>query len=313
MAAVAGRRAAGPPKPGRRLPGSRSRRKEAATAYLFIAPNLAVFVTFMFVPLAWTFVYATQHKLTFGPSRYVGLDNFRTLYHDPTFWRSLLNTVGYAAVSVPLELGLGLGVALLLNGRLPLRGMFRTIFFVPVVISGLSSGIIVSWIFNEEVGVANKIAGYLGSGPLHWQSNPKLAIVTVVLVTLWVSIGFNMVVFLAALQGVPREYYDAASVDGATHWSRFRHVTLPGIRYSTVFLAVYGVITSFQVFDLVYSVTGGGPGDATNVLGLYAYQSAFETRDTGYGAAIGVVLYLLIMSIIALQFTIVRLRRRRTG
>jgi multiple sugar transport system permease protein len=120
-----------------------------------------------------------------------------------------------------------------------------------------------------------------------------------------------MVVFLAALQGVPREYYDAAAVDGATPLNRFRHITLPGIRYSTLFLAVYGVISSFQVFDLVYSVTGGGPGESTNVLGLYAYQSAFETRDTGYGAAIGVVLYLLIMSIMLLQFAVVRLRRGR--
>jgi multiple sugar transport system permease protein len=265
----------------------------------------------MFLPLAWTFVYAMQNKLTFGPAHYVGLENFRNLYHDPTFWRSLINTVGYAAISVPLELAIGLGVAMLLNARIPLRGMFRTIFFIPVVISGLSSGIIVSWIFNEQVGVANKIAGYLGSGPLHWQSNPKLAIVTVILVTLWVSIGFNMVVFLAALQGVPREYYDASAVDGATAFDRFRHITLPGIRYSTLFLAVYGVISSFQVFDLVYSVTGGGPGESTNVLGLYAYQSAFETRDTGYGAAIGVVLYLLIMSIMLLQFAVVRLRRGR--
>ena len=313
MASVAGRWTAGSQKPGRRLLGGRARRKEAANAYLFIAPNLIVFITFMFVPLAWTFVYAMQNKLTFGPSHYVGLENFRTLYHDPTFWRSLVNTVGYAALSVPLELGIGLGVAMLLNGRLPMRGLFRTIFFVPVVISGLSSGIIVSWVFNEQIGVANRIAGYLGSGPLHWQSNPKLAIVTGVLVTLWVSIGFNMVVYLAALQGVPREYYDAAAVDGASPWSRFRHVTLPGINYSTMFLGVYGVITSFQVFDLVYSVTGGGPGDATNVLGLYAYQSAFETRNTGQGAAIGVVLYVLIMAIIALQFGVVQLRRRRSA
>jgi multiple sugar transport system permease protein len=311
MATLAGRRAAGAGRPGRGLLGGRARRKEAATALLFITPNLLVFGTFMFLPLAWTFVYAMQNKLTFGPAHYVGLENFRNLYHDPTFWRSLINTVGYAAISVPLELALGLGVAMLLNARIPLRGMFRTIFFIPVVISGLSSGIIVSWIFNEQVGVANKIAGYLGSGPLHWQSNPKLAIVTVILVTLWVSIGFNMVVFLAALQGVPREYYDASAVDGATAFDRFRHITLPGIRYSTLFLAVYGVISSFQVFDLVYSVTGGGPGESTNVLGLYAYQSAFETRDTGYGAAIGVVLYLLIMSIMLLQFAIVRLRRSR--
>ena len=309
MAIPASRSGARAESPRRRLLGGRAKRAEAATALLFVAPNLAVFAVFMFIPLAWTFVYATQHKLTFGPSHYVGLDNFRALYHDPTFWRSLVNTVGYAAVSVPLELGLGLAVAMLLNGKLPMRGLFRTIFFVPVVISGLSSGIIVSWIFNEEVGVANKIAGYLGSGPLHWQSNPKLAILTVILVTLWVSIGFNMVVFLAALQGVPREYYDAAAVDGASPWRRFVHVTLPNIQYSTFFLAVYGVISSFQVFDLVFAVTGGGPGDTTSVLGLYAYQSAFETRDTGYGAAIGVVLYLLIMAIMLVQFAIIRLRR----
>ena len=274
---------------------SRARVREALTGYAFITPNVLLFTAFMFVPLALVFVSATRESSGLGPSTYVGLQNFTDLLEDDVFWRSLINTFGYAIVTLPLALAAGLGMAMLLNRPMWLRGLFRTVYFVPTVISAVAAGIVASWIFNEEIGIANKGLELLGLGPVAWRSSSFWAGLSVVVATLWARIGVYMVVYLAALQSIPREYYEASAVDGAGRWQTFRLVTLPGLRTSTAFLVVYGLIESFQVFDLIYVLTRGGPGNATEVLGTYAYQAAFVTRERGTGAAIGVVLYILLM------------------
>jgi multiple sugar transport system permease protein len=207
-------------------------------------------------------------------------------------------------ITVPLLLGGGLGIALLINRRLPARGLFRAIFFLPAVISTLSAGVVAWWMFDENVGVINKLVTSLGLGAIPWASSPFWAATSVVLVTLWTGIGFNMVVYLAGLQSIPREYYDACAVDGGTPWQQFVHVTVPGLRTATFFLTVYGIIGSFQAFDIIYVLTRGGPGNSTSVLGTYAYETAFTTRERGYGAAIGVVLYLLLMVVTLVQWRI---------
>jgi multiple sugar transport system permease protein len=278
------------------------RRREALMAYAFIAPNLVVFAAFMFLPLVLVFYYAMTQKSGFRPEHYVGFSNYRELISDHTFYRSLANTAVYALVMVPLTVGGGLGLAVLLNGRVWGRTLWRSILFLPVVLSGLAIGIMGAWIFDEQVGVANKIVSYVGLGPYHWQSNPTLAVITVLLVSTWSYVGLPMVIYLAALQGVPRELYDAAASDGATPRQQFRYITVPGVRFATGFQIIYSIITSFQVFDLVYALTSGGPGDATNVLGLYAYTTAFASRREGYGAAVGVVLYLIILLITVAQW-----------
>jgi multiple sugar transport system permease protein len=288
-------------------------RREALTAYLLISPNLIVFGVFMLLPLVLTFVISTQETSGLGPAEWVGLGNYIELVSDGVFWRSLINTVGYAAVTVPLGLSLGLAVAMLLNNAVWLRDVMRTIYYLPVVISGVTAGLIAQWMFNENIGVVNEVLGTVGLGPVSWQSSPAWAMTSVVLLTLWVGVGFNMVVYLAALQGIPREYYDASAVDGANSVQQFRHVTLPGLGTATVFLAIYGVILSFQAFDLIYILTGGGPGNATEVLGTYAYEQAFSARERGYGAAIGVVLYLLLIVVLSVQFWISRRRNPEEG
>jgi multiple sugar transport system permease protein len=288
-------------------------RREALTAYLLISPNLIVFGVFMLLPLVLTFVISTQETSGLGPAEWVGLGNYVELISDGVFWRSLINTVGYAAVTVPLGLALGLAMAMLLNNAVWLRDVMRTIYYLPVVISGVAAGLIAQWMFNENIGVVNEVLGTVGLGPVSWQSSPAWAMTSVVLLTLWVGIGFNMVVYLAALQGIPREYYDASAVDGANGVQQFRHVTLPGLGTATVFLAIYGVILSFQAFDLIYILTGGGPGNATEVLGTYAYEQAFSARERGYGAAIGVVLYLLLIVVLSVQFWISRRRNPEEG
>ena len=281
-------------------------RREALIAYLLISPNLIVFGVFMLLPLILTFVISLQETSGLGPAEWVGLGNYIELISDGVFWRSLINTLGYAAITVPLGLALGLAVAMLLNNAVWLREVMRTIYYLPVVISGVAAGLIAQWMFNENIGVVNEVLGIAGLGPVSWQSSPAWAMTSVVLLTLWVGVGFNMVVYLAALQGIPREYYDASAVDGANSVQQFRHVTLPGLGTATVFLAIYGVILSFQAFDLIYILTGGGPGNATEVLGTYAYKQAFSARERGYGAAIGVVLYLLLIVVLSVQFWISR-------
>jgi multiple sugar transport system permease protein len=289
-----------------RRPRSRGRAgargRQALTGYAFIAPNLLVFAAFMFLPLILTFVKSTQESSGFGPSQYVGLDNYSQMIHDPTFWASLEHTVLYAAVQVPLALAAGLGLAMLINRKLPGRGIFRAIYFIPTVIAAVAAGIVARWMFDENNGVINKMVGLVGIDPLPWNSSGLWAWIAVIVVTLWTSAGFNMVIYLAGLQGIPREYYDAAACDGATPWQQFRHITLPGLRPATFFLSVYGIIGSFQVFDLIFILTHGGPGDSTEVLGTYAYKTAFDTRERGYGAAIGVVLYLLLMVVTLVQW-----------
>jgi len=290
-----------------RRPGKATRR-EAITAYLLISPNLIVFGLFMFLPLVLTFVVSAQETSGLGPPEWVGFGNYAELLGDGVFWRSLANTVGYAAVTVPLALALGLAVALLLNGAIWLRNLMRTVYYLPVVISGVSAGLIAQWIFNENIGVVNAMLGAVGLGPVNWQSEPAWAMTSVILLTLWVTVGFNMVVYLAAIQNIPREYYDAAAVDGANAFQRLRYITIPSLGASTAFLTVYGLITCFQVFDLIYILTNGGPGDATEVPGTYAYDRAFNARERGYGAAIGVVLYLLLVFALAIQFAVTRRR-----
>jgi multiple sugar transport system permease protein len=277
--------------------------RRAVTGYAFIAPNLVVFALFMFLPLVLVFAQSFQESSGFGPSEWVGLENFRRLAEDGKFWRSLVNTLGYAVVCVPLELAGGLALALLINKPMRGRGLFRSVFFIPTVIAPVAAGVIAWWMFDENTGVVNRILGSVGLDQA-WNSSGVWAWVAVIALTLWTTLGFNMVVYLAGLQNIPRDLYRAAATDGATSWQTMRHVTLPGLRRSTFFLTVFSIIQSFQVFDLIYVLTRGGPGDSTSVLGTYAYETAFSTRERGYGAAIGVVLYLLLLVVTLVQWQV---------
>ena len=212
---------------------------------------------------------------------------------------------------VPATLSLGLAVALLLNRKMPGRNVFKTAYFFPVVVSALAGGVAAGWIFDERLGIANKVLGYVGLGPYPWASNATYAIITIIIVALWQGVGFAMIIYLAALQAVPREYYDASRVDGASQFNQLRFVTLPAVRPATAFLAVLTVIHSFHVFDIVFVLTGGGPGSTTTTVGLYSYQTAFETRRQGYGSAIAVLLFLMILVATLAQWWFARPAKRK--
>ena len=284
--------------PARRGRGAAGR--ESLAAWGLLAPNLLLFGVFLVLPLLATFWLSLYSSSGFGPREFVGVDNYAELAGDATFWRSALNTAVYALLTVPLALVIGLGVALAMNRPLRGRGALRAVYYVPYVISGVVVAIAGRYVFNENVGIINRVLRALGGDGVAWQSEAVPAMASLVLISVWTKIGFCMVVYLAALQGVPRDYLEAAAMDGAGRWQQLRHIVVPLLRPTTLFLVVLGVIESFQVFDVVYVLTGGGPGNATEMLVTYAYAEGFDARRQGYAATIGVVTYLVIGVLTAL-------------
>ncbi|WP_380168948.1 carbohydrate ABC transporter permease [Jannaschia sp. R86511] len=301
-----------PPRPGRvraTRPGrARAVRGEAAAAYSFLAPNLVLLGVFVLVPVLGAAVLSLQRTNGFGVGEWVGAANYTRLATDPLFWRVLLNTALFTVLVTPLSMLLGLGVAVLLNSVLPARGLFRSVMILPMAVSGVATALIGVLVFDENSGVLDKAVRALGLPDVAWQSGGAAAFASVVLVTLWWRVGFNMLIYLAGLQGISPELYEAARLDGAGGWQRFRHVTVPLVGPSSFFLLIMNVIYSFQVFDIIFVMTGGGPQDATSVLVTYAYENGFVTRDQGYAAAIGMVLLLLL----TLAFTLVQWRTSRS-
>ncbi|WP_049562078.1 carbohydrate ABC transporter permease [Nonomuraea sp. SBT364] len=275
---------------------------------MFAAPAVAVFAVFMFWPLIKVVWISFQKTSGFGIARWIGAQNYQDIMADPIFWTALANTALYTLLSVPLCLFAGLAAALLLNKKMPARGLIRAIFYMPAVISGVSSALIAAWMFNEDLGIVNRILGLLGLDGVAWQSEGLPAMLSLVAVSLWIGLGFNMVVYLAALQGIPRQVYEAARCDGASWWQTLRSITIPSLAPTTFFLVVIGIINSFQVFDIVYVMTGGGPGNSTTMLVTYAYSTGFEQRQQGYASAIGVLLYLIVLVLTVVQW---RIGRRR--
>ncbi|TFC39113.1 sugar ABC transporter permease [Cryobacterium sp. TMT1-62] len=262
---------------------------------------------FVLVPLVWTVVISFQETNGFGVGEYVGVANYERLLGDPLFWRSTANTLLFTIIVTPLSMVLGLGAAVLFNSILPARGVFRSILIIPMAISGVATALIGVLVFNENNGILDNLIRFIGLPSVNWQSGGFAAFVSVVLVTLWWRVGFNMLIYLAGLQSIGPELYEAAELDGAGFWVRFRNVTVPLLGPSSFFLLILNVIYSFQVFDIVFVMTGGGPQNATSVLVTYAYDTGFVTRDQGYAAAIGVVLLL-----VTFIFTAVRWRTSRS-
>jgi multiple sugar transport system permease protein len=295
-------------RPGRLRPGRRAGRiREALTAYVFVTPNLILLTLFLFIPLGWAVLLSFQDAKSFGTSTWIGLENYRTLFNDDLFWQVLVNSIVFTAATVPTSVAIGLVLAVLLNKAMPARGLLRTVIYLPIVISGLVTSLIGLLLFDEGVGIIDGVLRKFGADPIPWQTDGTLAMISIVLMTLWTRVGFAMVIYLAGLQDIDENLYEAARLDGASGVQQFLRITVPMLRPATLFLIVMNVIWSFQVFDVVYVMTGGGPGNDTSMLVLYAYNTGFgPSRDYGYGSTLGVVLFVL-----TLAFTAIQLRARR--
>jgi ABC-type sugar transport system permease subunit len=271
--------------------------------YLFITPTLLIFLTFVFIPIAYAAFMSFFDWNGISAAEFVDVQNYVDLISDSVFWISLKNTVIYSVGLVPVSMGLGLLAALGLNRQhLPGRPILRAIFFLPFVISAVATATTAGWIFGDTFGVINKILEAMGLEKVRWLSNRETALLTVIIATVWVRLGFCMLIYLAGLQSIPGDLIEAAEIDGASAVQRFFRITLPLLRPTTFLIFILSVIYSFEVFDLVYVMTSGGPGYATTVLTIYIYDTAFQTQSFGYASAIGLVFMAIIMSITLVQW-----------
>jgi len=282
------------------------RRREALDGYLFIAPWLIGFVVLIAGPMVASLVLSFMSWDLFSPPRWIGLDNFRNLFHDRLVGLSLYNTAFFTAISVPLNLAAALGAAMLLNLRMRFRSVFRTVFYLPAVMPAVANAILWFWILNPEVGLANAMLRLVGLPELQWLNDPTTSKPSFIIMQLW-SIGNTMVIFLAGLQGIPQTLYDAAHVDGANRWHRFRAVTIPMLSPVILFNLVLGVIASFQIFTSAFLLTSdGGPEQSTLFSVLYLYRLGFEQFKMGYASAYAWVVFLVIMVFSLLQLRLAR-------
>ncbi len=267
------------------------------TAYLFLAPGLLLFAIFTVFGIAFS-IYLSFHQWNvLEPDKpFVGLDNYIRLAQDKRLRGAVVNTLYYAVVSVPLTMGIGLLIALLLNNRLRARGLFRTLFYMPVVTSAVAAAVIWKWVYNGDYGLLNYYLLKLNiiEEPLLWLADRNLAMPSVIAVSVWQGVGFQMVVFLAGLQAIPQELYDAAKVDGAGAVRRLRHVTLPLLSPTMFFLFVISMIGALQEFTRVFLLTNGGPLRRTTTVGYLLYQKAFKEFEMGYAAAISYFLFAMV-------------------
>lgn len=286
------------------------RARRNLTPYLFLAPGFALFLLLIIYPMVRVFQMSLYdwNVVAGAASKYIGLANYRKAYHDPIFWRSLQNSAFYMALTVPPQIVLGLGVASLLNNRAPGRALFRVLFYLPVVTSWVVVSLLFQYLFADS-GLVNWMlhdVTHLTGHRTSWLSGRWTAMIAVSCLGVWKGVGWSMMIFLAALQGVPKDLLEAAEVDGAGRWQRFRAVTLPAIWPAAAFVTIMLVIGGFNVFISVMLMTGGGPGESTEVLLTYMYRQAFTNLDFGYGSAIAVVLTLGVFLLAAVQLRIFR-------
>ncbi len=282
--------------------------RENLVAYSFILPNLIGFAIFTLIPMGFSLVLAFLHWDGANVISWAGLDNFKRLWTDDTFRIALTNTFYYVAGTVPLTMAASLGLALLLNQPLKGRNFFRTTFFFPYVASLVAVAVVWNMLFHPAVGPVNQLLMSLGvENPPRWSASVDWAMPTVIMASIWKGMGYYMIIYLAALQGIPVSLYEAAEIDGASAWQRFRYVTLPMLTPATFFVSIMLTIASFKVFDLILVMTGGGPGRATNVLVIHTYNTAFREFRFGYSSAIAMVLFVIVLVITIVQF---RMERR---
>ncbi len=277
------------------------RAREELDFYLAISPWAIGFIVFGGGPLVASLVMSLTDWTGLTTRHWVGVQNYVAMVTaDRDFFTVLRNTFYYSFGSVSLGVVLSLAVALLMNQKVPGINVFRTLYYLPAVTSGVAIAIMFAWIFNPQVGLINFLLSLIGiKGPL-WLASQQWAMPALILMSLW-GVGGNMVVLLAGLQGVPEELYDAAKVDGAGKWREFLHVTLPMISPVVFFIIITSIISTFQVFENVYIMTRGGPGTATRVYVFHLYQNAFEYQKMGYASALAWVLFLIILGLTWLQ------------
>ncbi|WP_222851606.1 carbohydrate ABC transporter permease [Phytoactinopolyspora mesophila] len=285
-----------------RGPGKRRWLKsdKAVIAYVFILPYVVLFLAFKIIPAIFGVGLSFTNWRPTGGADFVGMDNFSRLFSDPIFWGALRVTLVYAVIAIPMSITVSLFMAVLCDRTLRGMGIYRSIFFLPVVTSSVISGIIWVWIFGQQ-GPLNWLIGLVGAGPLGWLQSDLLVLPSLAMVSAWSNFGYNMLILLAGMLAIPKDYYEASSLDGANWFQRFRHVTIPLLKPALFFVLILEIIKSFQVFDTIYVMTGGGPVRSSYTLTYMIYDQGFGYFDFGYASAAGVVLLVITLTVSLVQ------------
>ena len=294
-------------RPGTPSLARRALSSDHLAGWWFVLPSVLLIALFSIFPVIWGFVLSLQKASLISPNRpFVGFDNYTHIASDPVAAKAATNAVIYTFLFVPSSIILALFLAVALNQRIRLIRFYRLAVFIPVAVSTIATGVMFMWVFDANFGIANWALGRVGLGPFGWFDSPSGAMPSLVIMTIWGWLGFDTIIYLAALQGVPHELVEAAAADGATRWSTFRSVTLPLLGPATLLLVVWSTISAVQLFDEVYFVTKGGPLGATSVPVFYIYKLAFTSSygfsAAGYAAALAYVLFVVILIITLVQF-----------
>lgn len=279
--------------------------RKKALPYLIVSPYLIHLCLFVLFPVAFSIILTFHKWNIIAPMEYIGLDNFRHLVQDRLFWKAILNTGRFLLVHIPLQLVVALALAYILNEKIAMRGFFRASFFMPVVISGVVVTILWQQLFGLETGLLNRMLSGLGLSRVEWLSNPRISMISIAIMATWKNVGLYVILFLVGLQAVPQSYYEAAEVDGASAWQKFRYITLPAINPAIFMVVILSTIGGFSLFIEPYIMTDGGPLNTTLSAMLYIYKQAFGYYHMGYSATLGLFFALLIMMVVMVQkFTI---------
>lgn len=283
--------------------------KENRKVYLFLLPGFLIYATFIAYPLIYSLNMSLQDWKVMGDNVFVGIKNYVKVFHDPTLGIAFRNTVVYGLITVPGQMILGLAVAVLLNKNIRGKSAFRALYYLPVVTSWVVVSLLFKFLFNSQAGAVNyflKDIVHVIPEYVNWLSQPWTALAVVMILGIWKGIGWSMVIFLAGLQNIPTQLYEAASIDGANKFQQFFRVTLPLLRPTLVFVLIMLVIGSFNVFISIWLITQGGPLNQTHVVLTWLYKQGFSYLNFGYGAAISWILFTLIFSVSFVQFKFLR-------
>jgi ABC-type sugar transport system permease subunit len=304
-----GRRTAAPAAGPKGAARAASRRRDSLHGWGFMAPFLAFFVLFLIWPLLHgAYMSLTGKSLTGANDSFLGLANYAEALADADMWHSLGNTLYFTVIStVPLVL-VALAMAGLVNMGLPAQWLWRLSFFAPFLLASTVVSLFFTWMFNPQLGLFNELLGMVGIPPVAWLNNPDVAMWSIVIATLWWTVGFNFLLYLAAMQNIPAQHYEAAQLDGAGGWRQFFSITLPQLHPTTIMIVILQVLASLKIFDQVYQMTGGGPGGATRTTVQYIFETGFTGYRLGYSSAISYIFFGLIVLVSIAQFFITRKR-----
>lgn len=279
-------------------------RRKTVIAYSFILPNLIGFFVFTFVPIIFSLFLSFCEWNSGGDIKFVGLQNFIYMFtEDKSFVTSLVNTLYFTVGTVPVVLILSLGLAILMNKPLKGKVFFRSVLFFPYVASLVAIAVVWMALFNPDMGPINSLLMALGiDNPPRWAASTTWAMPTIIGLTVWKSMGYYMIVYLAALQGVPGDLYEAAALDGANKWQQFKNVTWPSVMPTTFYILILLLVGAFKSYDTMYVTTQGGPGEATKVLAYHIYNTAFTSFKFGYASALAMILFVIVLTITLIQF-----------